>query len=144
ASENAGACVCSGSLNPGESVNYTCTFLAPNVSDFTWSATATGLDELNAQASSANETVGGSYDILQPATFLTISQNAPAQVHAGDSVTIIVNEKNAGEGTITGVHVDGTGACAGLWTAPGAFSGSLAPGASVNFTCSFAAPAGDF
>jgi uncharacterized repeat protein (TIGR01451 family) len=134
----------SGTLNPGESVNYTCTFLVPNVSNFTWSATATGLDELNAQASSANETVGGSYDILQPATLLTISQNAPVQVHAGDSVTIIVNEKNDGEGTISGVHVDGTGACAGLWTAPGGFSGSLAPGASVNFTCTFPAPASDF
>lgn len=133
-----------GTLNPGESVNYTCSFLVPNVSNFSWSATATGLDELNAQASSANETVGGSYDILQPATLLTISQNAPVQVHAGDSVTIIVNEKNDGEGTISGVHVDGTGACAGLWTAPGAVSGSLAPGASVNFTCTFLAPASDF
>ncbi len=150
-SKNAGAGAYSGSLKSGESVNYTCSFLAPNVSNFAWSATATGLDELNAQASSANETVGGSYDVLQPATKLTISQNAPAQVHAGDSVTIIVNEKNDGEGTITGVQVAGSGACAGnSWAASStkvggaAFTGSLAPGESVNFTCSFNAPASDF
>ena len=133
-----------GTLNPGESVNFTCSFSVPNVSDFAWSATATGLDELNAQHDPTAETVSGGYDVLQPATVLSIVQNAPAQVHAGDSVTIIVNEKNTGEGTITGVHVDGTGACAGNWVPSAGFSGTLAPNASVNFTCSFTAPAGDF
>jgi len=144
ADKNGGAGAFSGTLDPGESVNFTCTFSAPNVDDFTWSATATGLDELGDAASTANETVGGGYDILQPATTLTINQDAPAQVHEGDSVTIIVNEANSGEGTLTDVHVDGTGACASLWTAPAAFSGSLAEGASVDFTCTFNAPADDF
>ena len=150
ANKNNGKGAFNGTLLPGESVNFTCTFLAPNAPDFTWSATGTGLDELGDPASAANETVNGGYDILQPATKLTISQDAPPQVHAGDSVTIIVNEKNDGEGDITSVHVDGTGPCAGNWVASstkvggGAFSGSLAPGESVNFTCTFSAPANDF
>ena len=144
ANKNNGAGAFSGTLNPGESVDFTCTFSAPNVDDFSWTATATGLDELGDAASTANETVTGSYDILQPATTLTIKQDAPAQVHEGDSVTIVVTEANSGEGTITNVHVDGTGACAGLWTAPGGFSGSLAEGASADFTCTFSAPAADF
>src|SRR5947208_2832849 len=86
-----------------------------------------------------------------PGTTLTIRTNAPAQVHEGDSVTIVVKEANTGEGTITNVHVDGTGPCASNWVAAanknnaaGAFSGSLAPGESVNFTCSFNAGAADF
>ena len=64
-------------------------------------------------------------------------------------MTIIVNEKD-GEGTITSVHVDGTGPCASNWVADstkqggGAFSGSLAPGEFVNFTCTIVHPANDF
>ncbi|MBI2776110.1 MAG: DUF11 domain-containing protein, partial [Chloroflexi bacterium] len=150
ANKNSGAGAFSGTLNPGESVNFTCTFSAPNVSDFAWSATATGLDELNAQHDPTGETVNGRYDVLQPATKLTIVQNASPQVHAGDSVTIIVNEKNDGEGTITAVRVDGTGPCASNWVASATkvggatFSGSLNPGESVTFTCTFLAPANDF
>ncbi|TMG24206.1 MAG: hypothetical protein E6H96_07285, partial [Chloroflexi bacterium] len=118
--------------------------------DFSWSATGHGTDELGGAASLANETVNGSYDVLMPATTLTIQTNAPAQVHAGDSVSIVVREKNTGEGTITNVHVDGTGACLSLWTASAtkvggaAFSGSLAHNEEVDFTCSFLAPASDF
>jgi uncharacterized repeat protein (TIGR01451 family) len=144
ANKNNGAGAYSGTLQPGESVNYSCTFTVPAVADFTWSATATGLDEAGDPASAANETINGNFDVLQPATKLTISQDAPLQVHAGDQVTIVVNEKNDGEGTITNVHVDGTGPCASNWVAPGGFNGSLAPGASVDFTCAFLAPAADF
>jgi uncharacterized repeat protein (TIGR01451 family) len=150
ANKNNGDGAFSGTLDPGESVDFTCTFSAPNVDAFTWTATATGLDELDDAASTANETVTGSYDILQPATTLTVSQAAPAQVHEGDSVTIIVNEANSGEGTITNVQVDGLGECLGNWDASatkvggGAFSGSLDEGESVDFTCTFSAPADDF
>jgi uncharacterized repeat protein (TIGR01451 family) len=140
----------SGSLATGEAVDFTCTFTADG-NDFSWSATGHGTDELGDPASLTGETTSGSYDVLMPATTLTIVTNAPAQVHQGDPISIVVKEANTGEGTITNVHVDGTGPCASNWVAAanknnasGAFSGSLAPGESVNFTCSFNAGAADF
>ena len=58
-----------------------------------------------------------------------------------------MTEANTGDDTLSGVHVDGGGACA-TWTAAankndgdGIFIGALAPGESVDFTCSFTAPA---
>ncbi|MEO7663957.1 MAG: SpaA isopeptide-forming pilin-related protein, partial [Candidatus Limnocylindrales bacterium] len=150
ASKNNGAGAFSGSLNPGESVNFTCTFSAPDAPDFSWSATATGLDELNAQHDPTGETVRGRYDILEPATTLSLQQDAAAQVHEGDLVTIVVRETNTGEGRITDVHVDGTGQCLGDWTASAtkvggsAFDGWLSETEAVDFTCSFNAPAADF
>src|SRR6266566_4747108 len=140
ASNKVGGGAFTGSLAHNDEVDFTCTFTADG-NDFSWSATGHGTDELGGAASLANETVNGSYDVLMPATTLTIQTNAPAQVHAGDSVSIVVREKNTGEGTITNVHVDGTGACLSLWTASAtkvggaAFSGSLAHNEEVDFTC---------
>ncbi len=141
----------SGTLAPGATATFTCTFSAPAVTDFTWSATATGLDELGDQHDPTNETVSGGYDVLMPATTLTIAQDTPAQFHAGDPITIIVTEANTGEGTISDVHVDGTGPCLNNWepalgknAGKGSFSGTLLTGESVNFTCSFTAGAVDF
>ena len=133
----------SGTLNPGESVDFTCSFTAPAGSDIAWTATGRGTDELGQPAPLTNEVQSGSYNVLEPATKLTIVQNAPAGVHAGDSITIIVNEKNDGEGTISNVTVTGVNSCAN-WTPAAGFSGSLAPGDSVQFSCTFNAPADDF
>lgn len=134
----------SGSLASGDAVDFTCTFTAGGA-DFDWSATGHGTDELGDPASTAHETVNGSYDVLTPSTELTLV-SAPTKVHAGDSVTIVVKEKNTGDHTISDVTVSGTGSC-DSWTAAaskndaaGAFSGSLAAGESVNFSCTFNAP----
>ncbi len=131
-----------GTLNPGESVDFTCSFAAPADNDFTWSALGHGTDEKGDPAPSANEDESGSYDVLMPATTLTVKTPPPAAVHAGDPITIVVTEKNSGEGTISAVTVTGINSCA-LWTAAG-FDGDLAPNESVDFSCSFNAPANDF
>ncbi|HEU4672122.1 MAG TPA: SpaA isopeptide-forming pilin-related protein, partial [Candidatus Limnocylindrales bacterium] len=134
-----------GTLATGEAVDFSCSFNAPG-DDFSWSATGHGKDELGDPASDKNETVEGGYDVLSPATELTLV-SAPSKVHAGDSVTIVVKETNTGDGAISDVSVTGTGSCAS-WTAAanknggaGAFSGSLDAGQSVNFSCTFTAPA---
>jgi len=139
-----------GDLAPGATATFTCAFSAAAVDDFTWSATATGLDELGDEHDPTNETVRGSYDVLQPATTLSVKTDAPAEFHAGDAIAIVVTEANSGEGTITNVHVDGTGSCLSGWVAAatknagaGAFGGSLAEGESVDFTCSFTASDSD-
>ena len=132
-----------GTLSPAEAVDFTCSFQAPADNTFSWSALGHGTDEKGDPAPATNEDESGSYDILMPATLLTVVQDAPAKVHAGDSITIIVNEKNDGEGTISNVTVTGVKSCSD-WTAAQGFSGSLAAGASVQFSCTFNALANDF
>ena len=58
-------------------------------------------------------------------------------------ITVILNEKNDGEGTISSVTVSGVKSCA-TWTPAQGFNGSLAAGASVQFSCTFTAPSDDF
>src|SRR5262249_37590432 len=65
--------------------------------------------------------------------------NPPANVHAGDSVTVIVMETNSGDDPLSNVSVTGTPASCATWTAVGAFNGTLAPAASQDFTCPFTA-----
>ena len=81
------------------------------------------------------------------ATSLSVKTAAPAKVHAGDPITIVVTEANTGDDALSSVHVDGGGSCA-TWVAAtnkndgdGTFIGALATGESVDFTCSFNAPA---
>src|SRR5262249_28218286 len=61
--------------------------------------------------------------------------NPPASVPMGQSVTITVNEANTGDDALTNVSVTG-GPCP-TWTPVGVFDGTLAPGASQSFTCTF-------
>jgi fimbrial isopeptide formation D2 family protein/uncharacterized repeat protein (TIGR01451 family) len=144
----------SGTLEPGESVNFTCTFTA-GTADITWSALGHGTDELGNPAPAAGEDEAGAIEVLNPATTLTLgTPNPPAQVHAGDSITIVVVETNTGDSTLTGVNVTGAatgGHCATFTAAANknapdaaeAFSGTLEPGESVNFTCTFTAGTAD-
>ncbi len=132
----------SGTLEPGESVDFTCSFNVPAGSDISWTATGRGTDELGNAAPLTNETQSGSYNVLEPATTLSVKTAPPAAVHTGDSVTIVVTETNSGEGTISNVTVTGVNSCAS-WTAAG-FDGDLAPNESVDFSCTFNAPSNDF
>ncbi len=55
-------------------------------------------------------------------------------------VTLTINEKNTGDDPITAVHVTGgsTGASPNCtWVPVGTFDGSLDPGESQDFTCTF-------
>jgi fimbrial isopeptide formation D2 family protein/uncharacterized repeat protein (TIGR01451 family) len=137
----------SGTLAAGASVDFTCSITAPgDGDDIAWSALGKGNDSLDAAAPETNERQGGEITVIRPATVLSIKTNAPAKVHAGDPITIVVTEANSGDDTLSAVHVDGGGACT-TWTAAasknggGIFIGALAPGESVDFTCSFDAPA---
>ena len=85
--------------------------------------------------------------VIKPATSLSVKTAAPAKVHAGDPITIVVTEANTGDDALSSVHVDGGGSCA-TWVAAadkndgkGLFIGALGAGESVDFTCSFNAPA---
>ncbi|HEX8939576.1 MAG TPA: SpaA isopeptide-forming pilin-related protein [Candidatus Limnocylindrales bacterium] len=139
----------SGTLNPGESVDFSCQFNAPDVASISWSATGHGLDELGAAASLTNETVNGSYTVIHPSTLLSVKSAPPAKVHAGDSVSIVVTEANDGDTALTGVHVNGSGSCAS-WTAAAktkngaTFSGTLAAADAVDFSCTFTAGSTSF
>ena len=70
---------------PHKSVDFTCSFPAPADNSFSWSALGHGTDEKGDAAPATNEDESGTYDILMPATKLTVVQDAPAKVHAGDS-----------------------------------------------------------
>ncbi len=142
ANKNGGAGAFSGTLSPGESVDFTCAFTGGSTS-FAWSATGRGTDETGTAASLTGETVNGSYVVIHPATTLTVVTPAPDQVHQGDSITILVNERNSGDGAISDVSVSGTNSCA-TWTPVGTFNGTLAAGASRDFTCTFTAPGSTF
>ena len=129
------------SLAVGASADFTCTF-SPAV-DTAWSATGHGTDSLGNPAPAAGETVSGNVDTITPATALTFVSQSPADpVPANASVTLTVTETNTGDDPLTNVAVSGTNSCLS-WTAAGtkngggAFTGSLAPGESVNFTCTF-------
>jgi len=87
-------------------------------------------------------------DLIHPATTLSVN-SATTTVHEGDPVNISVRETNSGDDLLTGVHVDGTNSCASFTASAtkvggGAFSGSLAAGEAVDFTCSFTAGAAGF
>jgi len=132
-----------GSLGAGQSVNFTCTFSPTTTTGWT----ALGHGTFNGTAVPAdNETQSGSVTVIHPATTLT-KVSAPTTVHAGDSVTIVVKEANTGDDTLSAVTVSGTGSCASYTAASNlnppddatAFTGTLAGGQSVNFSCTFTA-----
>ena len=57
-------------------------------------------------------------------------------------MTVTVTETNVGDDTLTGVDVTGTNSCA-TWSAVGSFSGTLAPSASHDFSCTFSVTTAD-
>jgi hypothetical protein len=89
---------------------------------------------------------GGSLDnqmsagaiFLQPATTLTTKSVTPNPAEVGSTVTVVVTETNTGNVALTNVNVTGGGACASF-SPPAGFTGSLAVGASADFTCTFVA-----
>ena len=131
-----------GSLAPGQSVNFTCTFTV-GTADVSWTALGHGTDSMGAPAPATNEDEAGTIDVINPATVLSFVSSIPNPVAAHGSTTIIVSEANTGDSNLTNVNV--TGSPCATWTAAanknnsaGAFSGSLAPGQSVNFSCTVA------
>jgi len=133
--------VFSGNLAVGAFQDFECTFTAGAAgTDTAWSADGHGLDLSNSQVPSTGEHQEGSTHSINPKTYLTIVGTPPVTVHAGDSVTITVREKNTGDDTLSGVSVTG-GPCAS-WTSVSAFGGTLAPAASQDFSCTFVAVAG--
>ncbi len=127
-------------LAAGASQDYTCTFTAVAGAN-AWSALGHGTDSLGNAAPADGESQSGSVNGVTSSTSLTFVSQVPAgTVEAGTSVTITVNEKNTGNGTITGVSV--TGSPCATFAPPGGFSGSLAAGESATFTCTFTALVG--
>ena len=57
----------------------------------------------------------------------------PATVHDGDSVHIVVTERNSGDSILHDVSVTGGPGGCPAWTAVGVFNGILAPGATQQF-----------
>jgi hypothetical protein len=121
------------SLAAGAAVDFTCTFTATNHTS--WTATGHGTDALGQPVSLDNETTSGTVTVFTASTSLTTKSVTPGTtISAGTTVTIKVNEKNTGNSTITNVFVTGTGCT--TWTP--ASVASLAAGAAVEFSCSFA------
>jgi hypothetical protein len=126
-----------GSLAAGASADFTCTFTAAGGTN-SWSALGHGTDSLLNPVPATGESASGSFNGVVASTSLTfVSQVPSGDVEAGTSVTITVNEKNTGNGAITGVSV--TGAPCATW---GGGAATLAAGASANFTCTFTAAVG--
>ena len=81
------------------------------------------------------------FTVISPATTLTLKAGYPTPgltVHTGDTVTVVVTEKNTGDAALTAVSVTGGGMCT-------SFTGgasTLAAGASTDFTCTFTAADG--
>ncbi len=109
----------------------------------TWSADGKGTDSLNTPAPSAGEHQEGAIVVIKPATTLTLVSEVPDPILEGGTTVITVRETNTGDDTLIGVDVinlDGTSDCPD-WIASatkvggGAFSGSLAAGEAVDFTC---------
>jgi hypothetical protein len=137
-----------GALGAGESVDFTCSFNAPaDGTDVTWSADGKATDSLGGPAPSAGEHQDGAIVVIKPATTLTLVSEVPDPILEGGTTVITVRETNTGDDTLTGVDVvnlDGSSDCPD-WVASatkvggGAFSGSLAPGQAVDFTCTVTA-----
>ena len=79
--------------------------------------------------------------VIHPATTLTVVGAAVTKVKTGDIVTIRLNEKNTGDDPITDVHLTGgsTGGATNCTWVPmdTPFDGTLAPGESEDFGCTF-------
>jgi uncharacterized repeat protein (TIGR01451 family) len=136
ANKNGGAGAFNGSLAPGESVNFSCTFTV-GTTDVSWSALGHGTDSLQATAPAANEDEAGTINVINPATVLTLVSMNPNPVVAHGSATITVRETNSGDSTLTNVTV--TGSPCATWTPVDAgFNGTLAPAAHEDFTCTIA------
>jgi uncharacterized repeat protein (TIGR01451 family) len=127
----------SGTLAPGASQDFTCTY-TPGLAGTGWSALGHGTDSLGVAVPATGETVSGTVIVIAPATTLTLKSQTPSAttpIYAGTSVTIVVTETNTGVGDLHGVSVTGSGCT--TWTAVGTFSGTLAAGASQDFTCTY-------
>ncbi len=71
-----------------------------------------------------------------PATQLTL-KSAPTSAEIGNPIIVVVTENNTGNVALSAVSV--TGSPCATWTAPAGFTGSLAVGATADFTCTFTA-----
>jgi len=130
--------VFAGTLAPGASQDFECTFTAAAAGGNTaWSADGHGTDSLGTPAPTAGEHVQGSVHSINPATSLTLVGTPPTVVTKGAQATVTVKETNTGDDTLTGVNVTGAAAGCAVWAAVGVFNGTLAPGASQDFTCTF-------
>ena len=67
---------------------------------------------------SAGEHVQGNVDVVKPSTELTLKSTVPAKVRAGDPVSIVVTEKNTGDGPLHDVTVVTEGGICAVWNAP--------------------------
>ena len=138
ANKNGGAGAFAGSLNPTESVDFTCSFDAPADNSFSWSALGHGTDEKGDAAPATNEDESGSYDILMPATKLTIdTARRPRSMPVTPSPSSSTRERRRRLDQQR--DRDRRQVVCDLDTGSGLQS-SLAAGASVKFSCTFNAP----
>src|SRR5205807_1834549 len=119
-------------LAPNATADFTCTFNSGTTSG-AWTAAASGTDAAGNPAPSTGENTGGTFTVIKPATTLTTKSVSPGTtvgsnttVEANTTITVVVTEKNTGDGPITGVTVTGGGACSGSFLGTVA---SLAPNA---------------
>ena len=124
-------------LAVGATADFTCTFTA-DAGTNNWSADGHATDSHSNPAPDAGEHTSGSITGLTASTSLTLVSVTPAPIMVGDTVTVVVNEKNTGTAALHDVSVTGGGKCT-------SFTGgatTLAAGADADFTCTFTAVAG--
>ncbi|MGW7536621.1 DUF7507 domain-containing protein [Amycolatopsis sp. NPDC054798] len=122
-----------GSLAPGATMRYSCTFAAPE-KGFVATVKATGVGSGGEQLSAS---AGSNVDVLRPAVALSQQVDKPAY-RAGDQATFTLKTTNTGDVPLHDVTISDPAvpSCARA-------IGSLAPGQSVVGTCSATVPLPD-
>jgi len=129
------------SLAPGQSTNFTATFVVPATHDactITSSLTATGRDKCTGTTVTANTSATCP---VSPSPAISVTKNCPTTaVSPGGTLAFTGTVRNGGNVTLSNIVVTVNRPAEGtvIYSAP-----SLAPGASANFTGSYATPLDD-